>query len=121
MARRLALSAHPLPPSVPLTTVAARAAIDLKADKLIVMTTPDSQPLHLPLWLPLSDAEAMLRRMAPEGDHAGLLDSDLQRGGRVVVMDGCMPRKMHGGGGVQSRIVPCWTATSSEVGWGPAH
>jgi len=65
-----------------LTTVAARAAIDLKADKLIVMTTPDSQPLHLPLWLPLSDAEAMLRRMAPEGDHAGLLDSDLQRGGR---------------------------------------
>lgn len=61
-------------------TVAARAAIDLKADKLIVMTTPDSQPLHLPLWLPLSDAEAMLRRMAPEGEHAGLLDDDLQRG-----------------------------------------
>lgn len=61
--------------------MAARAAIDLKADKLIVMTTPDSQPLHLPLWLPLSDAEAMLRRMAPEGEHAGLLDDDLQRGG----------------------------------------
>jgi hypothetical protein len=61
--------------------VAARAAIDLAADKLIVVTTPESQPLELPLWLPLSDAEALLRSMAPSLDQAGQLDDDLQRGG----------------------------------------
>lgn len=85
--------------------MAARAAIDLRADKLIVMTTPASQPLRLPLWLPLSDAEAMLRRMAPEDAPAALLDDDLQRGGcltmaRIVVFgnlglgsfwSGCLP------------------------------
>ena len=61
--------------------MAARAAIDLAADKLIVVTTPESQPLELPLWLPLSDAEALLRSMAPSMDQAGQLDDDLQRGG----------------------------------------
>ncbi|KAL4423548.1 hypothetical protein ABPG77_006571 [Micractinium sp. CCAP 211/92] len=61
-------------------TVAARAAIDLHADKLIVMTTPESQPLDLPLWLPLSDAEALLRRMAPDGEQAEALNDDLTRG-----------------------------------------
>lgn len=60
--------------------MAARAAIDLNADKLIVMTTPDSQPMDLPLWLPLSDAEALLRRMAPDGEQAEALNGDLQRG-----------------------------------------
>lgn len=60
--------------------MAARAAIDLQADKLIVLTTPESQPLALPLWLPLSDAEAMLRGMAPAGAGAEQLDDDLQRG-----------------------------------------
>lgn len=61
-------------------TVAARAAIDLAADKLILMTTPDSQPLQLPLWLPLSDAEALLAGMAPSGPEAEELGDDLQRG-----------------------------------------
>ncbi|EFN52161.1 hypothetical protein CHLNCDRAFT_7287, partial [Chlorella variabilis] len=62
-------------------SVAARAAIDLAADKLIVMTTQESQPLDLPLWLPLSDAEAMLLRMAPPGQHGEMemLEDDLQR------------------------------------------
>lgn len=62
--------------------MAARAAIDLAADKLIVMTTQESQPLDLPLWLPLSDAEAMLLRMAPPGQHGEMemLEDDLQRG-----------------------------------------
>jgi amino-acid N-acetyltransferase len=45
-------------------TVAVRAAVDLAADKLIVATLPAGQPLELPAWLPLSEAEAVLEGMA---------------------------------------------------------
>ena len=85
----------PTPPLHP--AVAARAAIDLAADKLIVVTTPESQPLELPLWLPLSDAEALLRSMAPSMDQAGQLDDDLQRGACSqwlwVLPSGCVERR----------------------------
>lgn len=78
----------PRPPAchLPPAAVAARAAIDLGADKLIVLTTPDSQPLALPLWLPLSDAESMLRGMVPADTRA--LDDDLARGGCGACGDG---------------------------------
>eukprot|EP00887_Chlorella_sp_A99_P006828 scaffold2.g6828.t1 len=52
-------------------TVATRAAMDLQArsaaasaDKLIIMTLPSNQPLSLPHWLPLSEAQALLRDVA---------------------------------------------------------
>lgn len=77
-AATLAGAARPPPNLACRVAVAARAAIDLRADKLIVLTTPESQPLDLPLWLPLSDAEALLRGMAPAG--AEQLEDDLQRG-----------------------------------------
>ena len=75
-----------------LGAVATRAAIDLAADKLILLTTTESQPLVLPLWLPLSDAEAMLRRMAPAGQHGQMkvLEDDLQRGAAAAVC-GALP------------------------------
>jgi amino-acid N-acetyltransferase len=44
-------------------TVAIRAAVDLGADKLILMTLPEAQPLDLPAWLPLQDAEGLLATM----------------------------------------------------------
>ncbi|KAL4552786.1 hypothetical protein Ndes2526B_g02695 [Nannochloris sp. 'desiccata'] len=44
-------------------TVAIRAAVDLGADKLILMTLPEAQPLSLPAWLPLKDAEGLLATM----------------------------------------------------------
>ena len=44
-------------------TVAVRAAVDLGADKLIVLTLPEAQPLDLPQWLPLRDAEEVLAGM----------------------------------------------------------
>jgi amino-acid N-acetyltransferase len=44
-------------------TVAVRAAVDLGADKLILMTLPEAQPLDLPAWLPLQDAEGLLATM----------------------------------------------------------
>jgi hypothetical protein len=40
--------------------VATRAAIDMAADKLICMTVPETQPIALPLWTPLADAERVL-------------------------------------------------------------
>ena len=40
--------------------VATRAAIDIAADKLICMTVPETQPIALPLWTPLADAERVL-------------------------------------------------------------
>lgn len=45
-------------------TVAVRAAVDLKADKLIIATLPEAQPLNLPAWLPLQDAEKLLQELA---------------------------------------------------------
>lgn len=44
-------------------TVATRAAIDLGADKLFCMTTAATQPFRLPLWTPLTDAEALLNSL----------------------------------------------------------
>lgn len=41
-------------------TVAVKAAVDLMADKLIVATLPEVQPLDLPPWLPLKEAEELL-------------------------------------------------------------
>ena len=76
--------------------MAARAAIDLAADKLIVLTMPppnsssssssssDGSPQlqgatePLPLWMPLSEAEALLRSMAPTVAQAEQLGGDLQ-------------------------------------------
>ena len=40
--------------------MATRAAIDMAADKLICMTVPETQPITLPLWTPLADAERVL-------------------------------------------------------------
>ncbi len=40
--------------------MATRAAIDMAADKLICMTVPETQPIALPLWTPLADAERVL-------------------------------------------------------------
>jgi amino-acid N-acetyltransferase len=45
-------------------TVAARAAVDLHADKLIVMSTPETMPHCEHAWLTLSDAEKVLQDMA---------------------------------------------------------
>ena len=47
-------------------TVATRAAIDLGADKLICMTLPETQPIALPLWTPLSDAERVLSALVAD-------------------------------------------------------
>ncbi len=58
-------------------TVACRAAIDLEADKLLCMTLPATCPLTLPQWLPLSDAERMLLRLAAP-PHLSSLDSALE-------------------------------------------
>jgi amino-acid N-acetyltransferase len=54
-------------------TVAVRAAVDLGADKLILMTLPEAQPLDLPAWLPLQDAEGLLATMV-EGAAASTTD-----------------------------------------------
>lgn len=45
-------------------TVAVRAAVDLHADKLIVVTLPEVHPLALPAWLPLQEAESLLQDLA---------------------------------------------------------
>ncbi|KAK9836948.1 hypothetical protein WJX81_002033 [Elliptochloris bilobata] len=44
-------------------SIAVRAAIDLAADKLFCLTVPESQPFSLPVWVPVSDAEALLNRL----------------------------------------------------------
>lgn len=47
-------------------TVATRAAIDMGADKLICMTLYETQPIPLPLWTPLSDAERVLSALVTD-------------------------------------------------------
>ncbi|GAB4815046.1 hypothetical protein N2152v2_002092 [Parachlorella kessleri] len=64
-------------------TVATRAAVDLQADKLILLTLPETQPLDLPQWLPLSDAERLLKSMASTPTQAGCLDDELHAGMQV--------------------------------------
>ena len=72
-------------------TVATRAAVDLDADKLIVLTVPESMPGHLelPLWLALSDAERLLRDAAAADGVEALLEDDLQRHAPGSVGEGC--------------------------------
>lgn len=64
-------------------TVAIRAAVDLGADKLILMTLPEAQPLSLPAWLPLKDAEGLLATMlegaaAAAGGGGGITTSGVK-------------------------------------------
>ena len=61
-------------------TVAVRAAVDLNADKLIVMTMPEAQPLDLPAWLSLKDAEEVLAGMAAAANVDGMSDKILESG-----------------------------------------
>ena len=49
-------------------SVATQAAIDLQADKLFCLTTPDLQPFDLPHWLPISDAERLLTSLMQSKD-----------------------------------------------------
>ena len=49
-------------------SVATQAAIDLQADKLFCLTTPDLQPFDLPHWLPISDAERLLTSLMQSRD-----------------------------------------------------
>lgn len=57
-------------------TVAVKAAVDLKADKLIVATLPEVQPLDLPPWLPLKEAEELLVEMMGGGKGLNNVDCD---------------------------------------------
>ena len=49
-----------------------------------MLTLPETQPLELPLWLPLSDAERLLRDMTYTMTQAGSLDEELHQGGWVL-------------------------------------
>jgi acetylglutamate kinase len=77
-------------------TVAARAAVDLQADKLIVVTSTESSGFTdagaggdvlagLPQWLALHDAEAMLRQLA-DGSVVDSLTEELERGERLLAL-----------------------------------
>lgn len=78
-------------------TVAVRAAVDLGADKLILMTLPELQPLDMPAWLPLREAENMLASIAEGAAHpsAASLTSDILN---ASVADGTTTDDGNGGG-----------------------
>lgn len=86
-------------------TVATRAAIDLDADKLLVMTTPVTLPLPLPQWLPLSDAERLLSQLSSP-QHLASLDGAL---GSMLLAGLEVPS----GNGA---AVSSWDSTSSSGG-----
>lgn len=62
------------PPTYPLTPTPS-----VQADKLILLTTPETQPTDLPQWLPLSGAEQLLRSLAATTSVESL-DEELQQG-----------------------------------------
>jgi amino-acid N-acetyltransferase len=72
-------------------TVAVRAAVDLGADKLILMTLPEAQPLDLPAWLPLQDAEGLLATMA---EGAAARNTDDNGSGRSSGMKKLTPNEL---------------------------
>lgn len=59
-------------------TVAVRAAVDLGADKLIVMTGPEAQSLDLPAWLSLTQAERILTDMAVAAPCGNVQPAELE-------------------------------------------
>eukprot|EP00889_Picochlorum_renovo_P005135 jgi/Picre1/32165/NNA_007511.t1 len=75
-AKRKGYSASGEPLNCDIYSVAVRAAIDLNADKLIVVAPPGGDPTldMLPAWLPLQEAENLLlntsRETIMDGRHA---------------------------------------------------
>ena len=72
----LGYSASGDPLNCDIYSVSVRAAIDLNADKLIVVAPPDDEKTalsNLPAWLPLQEAEALLMSIAK---HSSAIDDD---------------------------------------------
>ncbi|KAL4437093.1 hypothetical protein ABPG75_004232 [Micractinium tetrahymenae] len=55
--------------------VATHAAVELRADKLLLLTGQDVRDLELPHYLPLDDAEAMITATVCGGDEACIMES----------------------------------------------
>ncbi|KAL4424467.1 hypothetical protein ABPG77_006405 [Micractinium sp. CCAP 211/92] len=55
--------------------VATHAAVELRADKLLLLTGQDVRDLELPHYLPLDDAEAMITATVCGGDEACIKES----------------------------------------------
>lgn len=72
---------------------------------------PETQPLELPLWLPLSDAERLLRDMTFSMTQAGSLDEELHQGmrGGVVQAGSCSILRLVAGRGclVPQQLLGC--------------
>lgn len=66
-------------------SVSVRAAIDLNADKLIVVALPDGDPMleTLPAWLPIHEAEALLLSQKNESSSEDSLDGNMSDEGEA--------------------------------------
>lgn len=72
--------------------VASHAAIALKADKLICMTTESVRNLELPGWMTLKDAEKKVLELTgvlPQMDKSSMFDSvEIEQSGSVEIVEG---------------------------------